>query len=420
MVWAMLGRIDPWVPKIPRSERKRQRRPNVPWCYSLSYVAYLLDVTTFIVNFIIAILTMGSLLLRLQRVGPNYHAMTGQMEPFFPWLLEQVNATSKKYVGIKVIPEWLILNCEEDAARHDTAVKRVGLNGYMPTPSMRNINRSTTTPGRDHHHLPKPPQRAVRSSSAPDEREQVATKGSQRQKLLSNKGHVASNGVDTSMAVTEEVLPSAKKNRSSREERNRPFQKVRSQKNIMIKTKEPRKVPKPERALHHQQQQQSFLPTASESSLEELSPDSENLCVEIKTVDAPPNTSKSRPRKFPTFRRKKTDGRKETHPSNNAQPPAPHNTSPPTPTRWQMKSPSPPSPELQKDFQPYHNHPFDMDNHNLCNTCGKKYKFPKRCRHHCARCGETFCHKHGRTTHNNFVSCKVPGDCVCNVCLSKQ
>ena len=60
------------------------------------------------------------------------------------------------------------------------------------------------------------------------------------------------------------------------------------------------------------------------------------------------------------------------------------------------------------------------DELEYCNKCLKRYKFPKRCRHHCARCSATFCHKHGRTTHSNFVPCKVPGDCVCNVCLEAQ
>ncbi len=57
------------------------------------------------------------------------------------------------------------------------------------------------------------------------------------------------------------------------------------------------------------------------------------------------------------------------------------------------------------------------DNH--CNVCKKRYKFGKRKRHHCSICFGSFCHKHGRTTHNNLVTCKVPGNCVCNLCLEK-
>jgi len=58
-----------------------------------------------------------------------------------------------------------------------------------------------------------------------------------------------------------------------------------------------------------------------------------------------------------------------------------------------------------------------MDDYNRCNSCHKLYKFPHRFRHHCARCLSTFCHKHGKTTHSNLVACKVPSDCICNVCL---
>jgi len=57
------------------------------------------------------------------------------------------------------------------------------------------------------------------------------------------------------------------------------------------------------------------------------------------------------------------------------------------------------------------------DDYNRCNCCHKEYKFPHRFRHHCARCLSTFCHKHGKTTHSNLISCKVPSDCICNVCL---
>jgi hypothetical protein len=50
----------------------------------------------------------------------------------------------------------------------------------------------------------------------------------------------------------------------------------------------------------------------------------------------------------------------------------------------------------------------------------KKFKIGKRYKHHCARCMATFCHKHGRTTHSNFTSCKIPGDCICNSCLASS
>ena len=56
---------------------------------------------------------------------------------------------------------------------------------------------------------------------------------------------------------------------------------------------------------------------------------------------------------------------------------------------------------------------------NTCSECMKRFKFGKRYRHHCCRCMATFCHKCGKTTHNNFTSCKVPGDCICNSCLDE-
>ena len=57
---------------------------------------------------------------------------------------------------------------------------------------------------------------------------------------------------------------------------------------------------------------------------------------------------------------------------------------------------------------------------DVCNVCSKRYKFGKRKKHNCCICFSTFCHKHGRTTHSNFIACKVPGSCICNKCLEKQ
>ena len=57
------------------------------------------------------------------------------------------------------------------------------------------------------------------------------------------------------------------------------------------------------------------------------------------------------------------------------------------------------------------------DDDSRCNECQKKFKIGRRYKHHCARCMALFCHKDGRTTHSNFSSCKVPGDCMCNTCL---
>lgn len=59
----------------------------------------------------------------------------------------------------------------------------------------------------------------------------------------------------------------------------------------------------------------------------------------------------------------------------------------------------------------------DVDDNKKCSECDKGFKIGKRYKHHCSRCMATFCHKHGRTTHNNFTSCKIPGDCMCNSCL---
>ncbi|GMH66431.1 hypothetical protein TrLO_g10115 [Triparma laevis f. longispina] len=88
-------------------------------------------------------------------------------------------------------------------------------------------------------------------------------------------------------------------------------------------------------------------------------------------------------------------------------PPPALNTSPQTPTsnnRSPLNNRSPSE------------HEKCWDDQTRCNVCEKKFKLIRRHRHHCARCLSSFCHKHGRTTHNNFTSCKVPGSCICDRC----
>jgi len=65
------------------------------------------------------------------------------------------------------------------------------------------------------------------------------------------------------------------------------------------------------------------------------------------------------------------------------------------------------------------NESFYHDN-SRCSVCEKKFKFVKRCKHTCSRCLTTCCHRHGRTSHSNLTSCKVPGSCVCDICLKVE
>lgn len=62
----------------------------------------------------------------------------------------------------------------------------------------------------------------------------------------------------------------------------------------------------------------------------------------------------------------------------------------------------------------------NLDNGRVCSECMKKFQIGKRYKHHCSQCMATFCHKHGCTTHSNFTSCKIPGNCICNSCLSQS
>jgi hypothetical protein len=71
---------------------------------------------------------------------------------------------------------------------------------------------------------------------------------------------------------------------------------------------------------------------------------------------------------------------------------------------------------LSMNSSPGGNHERCWDDYTRCNVCEKKFKYFVRHRHHCARCLSAFCHKHGKTTHSNLTSCRVPGTCVCDNC----
>ncbi len=380
----------------------------------------VIDVMTFIVKFVSAVLTMGSLLLRFQRVGPTSTSMAGREmdQPFFPWLLEQINDTSKKYVGFRIIPESLILYCEEDAVRQDTVVKRVGLNGYRQAPSMRDIKtteRATSTGSEPQFRsTPQIPLSMSRSRSVPDESEDPT----RTSRVDQQQRRDAQNLKEFTQDIQTPPQPTKKnKSKRDREQRSGPFKMVRSHKS----RKETKSIL--DRPLQHQQL--SVLPTPSSSSSEDLD-DIVNQNVDgfltptVSTTPVTVITSKSKTRKFPFRRKHKDDNRdRETHP---------HSSSLPDPHAISQAPNNILSPQAMGDYYGYQqqqqqqSHSYcspsiDVGNHTLCNCCGKKFKFPKRCRHHCSRCGNTFCHKHGRCTHSNIVSCKVPGDCVCDRCL---
>lgn len=83
------------------------------------------------------------------------------------------------------------------------------------------------------------------------------------------------------------------------------------------------------------------------------------------------------------------------------------------------------APSVRSRISSKSDHPYEprrlqtssIDDCSKCSECLKRFRVGKRYKHHCSRCMATFCHKHGRTTHSNFTSCKVPGDCLCNSCL---
>ncbi|GMH94243.1 hypothetical protein TrST_g13682 [Triparma strigata] len=92
---------------------------------------------------------------------------------------------------------------------------------------------------------------------------------------------------------------------------------------------------------------------------------------------------------------------------------------PPPPLNTSVACPVPNSTSPNSNRSPSE-HEKCWDDQTRCNVCEKKFKLIRRHRHHCARCLSSFCHKHGRTTHSNFTSCKVPGSCICDRCIEVE
>ena len=314
-----------------------------------------------------AVSTLGALsttLLRLRRATVTSTA--ARIEPFFPWAFKHVNEFFKKTIGITFIPEIFTIGRNEALIVHDNVINSVGLNGYMVSPP--GINS------------------ADRSYAMRDNR-------------LQSEPFISSN---TKMNKTEDTTKQVGA-KVKKDFRPGPFSRKRSLKTSLPATKDnPKKIQVCEKTVEAQ------------TDLTTLGLEDENKCIQItkglSSRSKPPSKLKifGRTSKIKVLANNTDSNRQKGIPSDEAD------------TISYNKS------ESTRN----HSNSFDSidrcnrgmiarkcEDHNLCNSCQKKYKFPRRCRHHCARCGETFCHKHGKTTHPNIVPCKVPGDCVCNVCL---
>lgn len=320
-------------------------------------------------------LTLGALSTTFMRVRrATVTSTAARIEPFFPWAFRHINKFLEKTTGIEFIPQKFTMGRHEALSLHDNVVKSVGLNGYMLSPPeihlSERINTDRTQSTRE----------LLRSQS--------------EQCLDSNKTQK-----DTTALI---------KGKSKKEQRAGPFSRKRSQKSPLSSMREISKT------IHT-----SEIPIESRTDLISHGSEDENKRIQIteqpisSISKAPSNVRRfGRTSKINALVDSTDSNRRDTAKSG-------HVNTRTFGTTMHLKQPHSISFDSignQNRGKMNSQYP-EIEDHNRCNSCHKKYKFPKRCRHHCARCGATFCHKHGNPTHNNFVSCKVPGDCVCNVCL---
>uniref|UniRef100_A0A7S3VAB9 EF-hand domain-containing protein n=1 Tax=Chaetoceros debilis TaxID=122233 RepID=A0A7S3VAB9_9STRA len=325
-----------------------------------------------IVRVVLAALTVSQALMRVQRASATSTAV--EMEPFFPWFLKEINRMSHTVIGVNIIAESFIVCRIGDSDHHDKVVNSIGLNGYhsQRTRSGRNLVQTKQTQPSPGNFL-----RSAQRSIQP------------LQKDAKNNLHI-NDAISDRIKAPEEKH---EKSKSKRNEKNVPF--IMKSQQLFTKKKEATTGYPP-----------SNTDEVKSSSVEKSFPVSDTsdrdiiLCVEVEQ-----QSDRTKKGQKLWRRKRKINEQKcqpaETHFSN---------------VNFQTKSLS-----SSYDIRDGPSCPSDdVDDQSRCNTCGKRYKMFKRCRHHCSRCWSSFCHKHGQTSHSNLLPCKVPGNCICNICLAKE
>lgn len=329
-----------------------------------------------ILNIILTLLAVNTAIMKIRRA--SLHSTASKMDPVFPWLWETINSLFRLITGHDIIT-FFTTHQNQASKNHDVAIKSVGLNGYKRSPvEKKPLSRNTSDPTKR------------LSLNVPDH-----TRRTQSERILVKSPSL------------EQINDKAFKDANSKKENAMSLSREKS--NIFTRGKSS-KSPKAKRKDITPQQ-----PNVS-STLE-----SSDILPECKTVSnnenlAPDNVKRRITPRF-KFRSWKKDS-KMTISQTESERSVSHLTEFDSCSPHKIDDSSYSCAKNNQDEDESTQGSIIYD-HNSCNCCGKSFKFPKRCRHHCARCGSTFCHKHGKTTHPNFISCKVPGDCICNRCLIK-
>eukprot|EP00979_Chaetoceros_neogracilis_P008437 scaffold1872_cov268-Chaetoceros_neogracile.AAC.29 len=308
---------------------------------------------TFLVNAVMTLAALSTALMRYRR--STITSTAAKLEPLIPWIFRRIDKMFNEIFGLQIVPESFMMENHDKLQEHDNAVKLVGLNGY------RNGCNAPSAPAN----------LSDRSASVRAHPERGIQRFHSEPNLTSNP----------------DILPKASKGKPTKKS---PFSRRRSPKIKLGKTEIG--------ACAHESSQFDLMPSVPEEK-NSIQP-SDHACIKQTT------------KRGNIFRIASMSGLEKLQIPESASVSCTSNNLITQSNVQQLKLKAR---SISLDsFEEVDN---EIENHNLCNTCSKKYKFPKRCRHHCAKCGSTFCHKHGNTTHSNLIACKVPGTCVCNVCL---
>ena len=362
------------IPSVVGEDKKGEQPRN---SFFSSFFQTIFSWGGYIVNAAITLGALSTTLMRVRRATVTSTAST--IEPFFPWALRQINKFLENTIGVEFIPQYFTMGHHDALSHHDNAVKSVGLNGYKISPLER--YQSERSFGLNDRNIPGELRRAqseknIRTNERKNETpEQVRTKSNKD--MISNP-FSKKRGLKlppTSQVINKNSYVAAASERSNDSGSDSALQgENQTEVNTRSRNKNKNKTPSMLRKGVRRFKMPKITAVCESTDTnkkEQLSFDHRNISEPGPSLPAKPHSLS-----FDSIENKSTG-----------------------------------APNVQY---------LDTECYHLCNFCHKKYKFPKRCRHHCASCGSTFCHKHGKTTHNNLVACKVPGDCICNVCLGKS
>jgi hypothetical protein len=353
---------EPPVPKGMKVPKKISTGSNMPFDdteveSSLFRKMYRL-ITSWASVIINTCMTLAAISTALMRLRrATVTSTAANLEPLIPWMFRKIDSFFKKHLGFNVVPQSFMMESHERLLHHDNVVKSVGLNGY------------------------------IASAPASSERSII-----DRNKYLRNLRELKS---EPSLHVNMDApLGNGSNHKPNR--KSRPFSRIRSPKVI---------IEKKENTIQITQSDVTEYDTINPGSPEDDKINTTNIS---ERFDANSVASK-RGRLFRNSHSLRDEAKESALIENTASKVDAANC-----VIWKSDG------TLGRDSKRVLSERSNIDDHNVCNSCFKRCKFPKRCRHHCSKCGSTFCHKHGRTTHSNLVTCKVPGDCICNICLEEM